>query len=89
MSNKDKKKNVKDTRLQFRFDSETLAQLDESAKIKNTTRSEIVRTGIKKVHSELKKWVDSHSPKLSTNSYHHTMQNKNAVLFASQSDNLV
>ena len=58
MSN-DKKKNVKDTRLQFRFDNETLNQLDECAKIKATNRSEIVRQGIKKIHSELKKWVSN------------------------------
>lgn len=55
LSNENKKGCTKDIRLQFRFDKTTVKQLDECAKAKNTTRSEIVRQGIKKIHSELKK----------------------------------
>lgn len=46
------KKNI---RLQFRFDNETVEQLDECVKIEQTNRSEIVRKGIKEIHSKLKK----------------------------------
>lgn len=53
MSSTDKKECKKNTRLQFRFDDETLKQLNECAKKKKTTRSEVVRQGIKKIHSEL------------------------------------
>lgn len=55
MSNKKEKECKKSTRLQFRFDDETLKQLDECTEIQKTTRSEVVRQGIKKIHSELKK----------------------------------
>lgn len=75
MSN-DKKKNVKNTRLQFRFDNETLNQLDECARVKETNRSEIVRQGIKKIHSELKKWV-SNSTDQSELLTHHTPHKSN------------
>lgn len=55
MSTSEKHQDRKNTRLQFRFDDKTLSQLDECASIKKTTRSEIVRVGIKKVYDEIKK----------------------------------
>mgnify|MGYP002522501262 CR=1 FL=1 len=45
----------KDTMLRVRLDNKTLLMLDECAEKKQTSRSEIVRNGIKKIHSELKK----------------------------------
>ena len=42
-------------RLYLRVDSKTKTMLDECTDILNTTRSEIVRKGIEKVHDDLKK----------------------------------
>ncbi len=47
--------NPKDTMLRVRVDKITLDQLDESAKKLNTSRSEVIRKGIHKVHDDLKK----------------------------------
>jgi len=41
-------------RLYLRVDDETKAMLDECTKVLETTRSEVVRKGIKKVHDDLK-----------------------------------
>ncbi|MBD5143290.1 MAG: CopG family transcriptional regulator [Ruminococcus sp.] len=49
------KDNPKDTRIQVRLDKETLKKLDECAKEKNTTRSEVIREGIDLVNDELQK----------------------------------
>ena len=49
------KDNPKDTRIQVRLDKETLKKLDECAKEKNTTRSEVIREGIVLVNGKLKK----------------------------------
>ncbi len=48
-----KSDNPKSTQLAVRLDKETLRQLDESAKILNETRVEVIRRGIKKVFSDL------------------------------------
>ena len=42
-------------RLYLRVDSETKTMLDECTDSLKTTRSEVVRKGIKKVHDDLKK----------------------------------
>ena len=42
-------------RLYLRVDEKTKALLDECTKALKTTRSEIVRKGIEKVHDDLKK----------------------------------
>lgn len=49
------KENPKDTRIQIRFDKETLRKLDECAKNNETTRSDIVRRGIELVYAETQK----------------------------------
>ncbi len=46
--------NPKSTQLSVRLDKETLRQLDESAKILNKSRVEVLRLGIKKVFWDLK-----------------------------------
>ncbi len=38
-----------------RLDKSTIDKLDEAAKVKKTTRSEVVREGIEKVYSDIKK----------------------------------
>ncbi len=48
-----KSDNPKSTQLAVRLDKETLRQLDESAKILNETRVQVIRRGIKKVFSDL------------------------------------
>ena len=45
----------KDYMLRVRMDQETLRQLDECCEVEKLSRSEIVRTGIKEQHSQLKK----------------------------------
>ena len=50
-----KSENPKATQLTVRLDSETLKKLDESAKALNETRVQVIRRGIEKVFSELKK----------------------------------
>lgn len=50
-----KPENPKDTMLRVRVDKITLEKLDESAKELETTRSEVIRTGIDLVHKALKK----------------------------------
>lgn len=47
--------NPKDTMIRVRMDRETVAKLDESAEALNTTRSDVIRKGIEKVHDEVKK----------------------------------
>ena len=47
--------NPKDTMIRVRMDKETVAKLDESAEALNTTRSDVIRKGIEKVHDEVKK----------------------------------
>ena len=47
--------NPKTEVLRVRIDKDTLSKLDTCAKIKETSRSEIVRTGIHKVYEENKK----------------------------------
>ncbi|GJM69833.1 hypothetical protein HMSSN036_20490 [Paenibacillus macerans] len=44
-----------DTMLRVRVDKITLEKLDDSAKELNTSRSEIIRKGIHKIHDDLKK----------------------------------
>jgi predicted transcriptional regulator len=41
--------------IRVRMDRETVAKLDESAEALNTTRSDVIRKGIEKVHDEVKK----------------------------------
>ncbi|WP_430114275.1 ribbon-helix-helix protein, CopG family [Paenibacillus macerans] len=47
--------NPMDTMLRVRVDKITLEKLDNSAKELNTSRSEIIRKGIHKIHDDLKK----------------------------------
>ncbi|MGG1937697.1 ribbon-helix-helix protein, CopG family [Paenibacillus macerans] len=47
--------NPMDTMLRVRVDKITLEKLDDSAKELNTSRSEIIRKGIHKIHDDLKK----------------------------------
>ncbi|MGZ7445780.1 ribbon-helix-helix protein, CopG family [Paenibacillus sp. TH7-28] len=47
--------NPMDTMLRVRVDKITLEKLDDSAKKLNTSRSEIIRKGIHKIHDDLKK----------------------------------
>ena len=42
-------------RLYLRVDNKTKAMLDECTDVLKTTRSEIVRKGVEKVHDDLKK----------------------------------
>ena len=49
------KDNPKDTRIQIRLDKETLDKLDECAKKRQTTRSDIVRQGIELVSKRSEK----------------------------------
>lgn len=46
---------AKDFLLQVRIDEETKQQLDQCVKERGTTRSEVVREGIKKIAEETKK----------------------------------
>lgn len=45
----------KNVMIRVRMDEETVKTMDECAKQLNTTRSEVIRTGIKKVYAEIKK----------------------------------
>ena len=45
----------KNLRLQIRVDEQTLAELDECVKRDNSTRSDVVRKGIKLVKAEQEK----------------------------------
>ena len=47
--------NPKDTMIRVRMDKETVEKLDECAEVLNTTRSDVIRKGISKVHDEIKK----------------------------------
>ncbi|RRJ67490.1 ribbon-helix-helix protein, CopG family [Paenibacillus macerans] len=47
--------NPMDTMLRVRVDKITLEKLDNSAKELNTSRSEIIRKGIHRIHDDLKK----------------------------------
>lgn len=47
--------NPMDTMLRVRVDKITLEKLDDSAKELNTSRSEIIRKGIHRIHDDLKK----------------------------------
>lgn len=44
-----------DTMLRVRVDKTTLEKLEDSAKVLNTSRSEVIRKGIHKIHDDLKK----------------------------------
>lgn len=48
--------NPKNIMIRVRMDEETVKTMDECAKQLNTTRSEIIRTGIKKVYADLEEW---------------------------------
>lgn len=50
-----KSQNPKSSQITVRFDSETLKKLDESAKALGETRVQVIRRGIEKVYSEIKK----------------------------------
>ena len=45
----------KNTMIRVRMDEETVQLMDECAKELNTTRSEVIRTGIRKVYADIKK----------------------------------
>lgn len=47
--------NPKSELLRIRVDTPTLEKLDECKKVLNTTRSDIIRKGIEKIHDDLKK----------------------------------
>ncbi|MCL2563233.1 MAG: CopG family transcriptional regulator [Oscillospiraceae bacterium] len=47
--------NLKDTMFRVRLDGAYVAKLDECAEELKTTRSDIVRKGIDKIHGSLKK----------------------------------
>jgi len=47
--------NPKTTMLRVRLDDETVQKLNESAKLLNVTKSDVVRKGITFVHKSLKK----------------------------------
>lgn len=47
--------NPKNIMIRVRMDEETVKTMDECAKQLNTTRSEVIRTGIKKVYGDIKK----------------------------------
>ena len=47
--------NPKDTMIRVRMDKATVAKLDKCAELLNTTRSDVIRKGIEKVHDEVKK----------------------------------
>lgn len=44
-----------DTMLRVRVDKITLEKLEDSAKELNTSRSEVIRKGIHRIHDDLKK----------------------------------
>lgn len=45
----------KDTMIRVRMDKETVAVLDDCAQQLNTTRSEVIRKGIRLMHETIKK----------------------------------
>ncbi|MEI3066495.1 hypothetical protein [Phascolarctobacterium faecium] len=45
----------KTTMVRVRMDEETVKMMDECAEKMNTTRSDVIRTGITKVYAEIKK----------------------------------
>ena len=47
--------NPKDTMIRVRMDKGTVKKLDECAEALETTRSDIIRKGIDKVHADIKK----------------------------------
>lgn len=47
--------NPKSELLRVRVDSSTLKKLDECKEMLNTTRSDVIRKGIEKIHDDLKK----------------------------------
>lgn len=52
----------KNIMIRVRMDDETVKIMDECAKALNTTRSDIIRKGIRKVYTETKKQVDCRLP---------------------------
>lgn len=50
-----KSENSKGDFVGVRLDRSTVEKLDEAAKVKNSTRSEVIREGIELVYSETKK----------------------------------
>jgi predicted transcriptional regulator len=46
--------NPKDTMFRVRLDKETIDKLDTCAAALNTSKSEVIRIGIEKVHDEIK-----------------------------------
>lgn len=44
---------IKNTTVRARMDAVTVKQLDECCEMLKTTRSDIMRSGIKKIHEEL------------------------------------
>lgn len=50
-----KSENPKATQITVRLDADTLKKLDESAEYHKVTRVQIIRRGIEKVFSEIKK----------------------------------
>jgi len=44
---------VKDTTVRARMDKETVAELDKCCEALGTTRSDIIRSGIKKIYEEI------------------------------------
>lgn len=53
----------KNTMLRVRLDNGTLEKLEKCSKIKNTSKSDIVRIGINKVFDDIKKWVSNSTDK--------------------------
>lgn len=47
--------NPKNERIGVRLDGETVKKLDEVTEARKTTRSEVIREGIEKVYSDMKK----------------------------------
>lgn len=50
-----KSENPKDTMIRVRMDKETVEQLDRCAEALESTRSEVIRMGIKRIEAEIKK----------------------------------
>ena len=47
--------NPKDTMIRVRMDKSTVEKLDKCADTLKTTRSDIIRKGIERIHDEIKK----------------------------------
>ena len=46
-------KNPKDTTVKTRMDAETIEQLDKCRDVLETTRSDVIRKGIKKIYDDV------------------------------------